>query len=78
MCLMIYLTTPKWQISNMQALLEDISNSVRETELSLEQVIDVLSNLQSEVCILLANLPLFAITSVVMNPIMITTGLLSV
>lgn len=75
---MIYLTTPKWQISNMQALLEDISNSVRETELSLEQVIDVLSNLQSEVCILIANLSMFAITSVVMNPMMITTGLLSV
>lgn len=78
MCLMIYLTTPKWQISNMQALLEDISNSVRETELSLDQVIDVLSNLQSEVCILIANLSMFAITSVVMNPMMITTGLLSV
>jgi hypothetical protein len=75
---MIYLTTPKWEISNMQALLEDISNSVRETELSLEQVIDVLSNLQSEVCILIANLSMFAITSVVMNPMMITTGLLSV
>jgi hypothetical protein len=75
---MIYLTTPKWEISNMQALLEDISNSVRETELSLEQVIDVLSDLQSEVCILIANLSMFAITSVVMNPMMITTGLLSV
>lgn len=62
----------------MQSLLEDISNSVFLTEFSLQQVIDVLSNLQGEVCTLIAYLLFLAITSLVINPMMITIGPISV